>query len=213
MGTMPEQKCGSCGAKVKGPYCGSCGRHAPAPVRRHGLPRWPGAVLIGSGLLVMVAAIVLPSPPADLQEGSPFSGEGVAPARRRFQQLVDMVSAAVEGGNSATVRHLSQEALTTFATIPPDQRDVDSRYHVAMLMAVAGDWAGALAEADSILAAFPDHLFGYYVRGVVAQLQHDSTGARQARTKFTAAYAREMASERPEYLEHRQLLEAFFRKP
>jgi hypothetical protein len=176
------------------------------------MPRAAGALLLGLALLVLVAVIVLPSSPKAFG-GTTVSAEAAATPRLRFQQLVDLVSAAVDRGNTATARELSQQALTTFEQIPPDERDVDSRYHAAMLRAVAGDGAGALADADSILATAPGNLLGYYVRGVVARLRKDSIGARTADADFTARYRVEMAKARPEYIEHRQLLEAFLRQP
>ena len=215
MAPGPEPVCARCSARLRGAFCGRCGAPAPARHRPRRVPGWVRAPLVGVVLLVVGALVVLPSNPPMPGEtlNAPPGDDPDAPPRGRFQQLVDQVSAAVERGNGASVRELTAQALTTFAMIPPEERDVDSRYHAAMLRAVAGDRAGALAEADTILAAAPGNLFGYYVRGVVARLQGDSAGVRAAQAAFSARYRVESAKARPEYFEHRQLLEAFLRQP
>jgi hypothetical protein len=64
--------------------------------------------------------------------------------------------------------------------------------------------------ADTILADAPNHLFGYYLRASVAQAQGDSAGAREARKAFRSHFDAEMAKkDRPEYGQHRVMLEKF----
>jgi len=167
-------------------------------------PRWLGIILAGAAAVALLVALFLP--------GKATEKADVAVAttpKARFDQLVTQLSSAAEQGDAALARDVADEALRMFDAIPPAERDVDSRYHVAMMRAVAGDGAGALAQADTIFAASPSNLFGFYVQGVVARLSGDSTAEATARKAFAARYAEEMASARPEYVEHRDLLAAF----
>ena len=72
-----------------------------------------------------------------------------------------------------------------------------------------GDFAGALALADTILARTPGHLFGYIVRGTAAGFQGDSAAARRAARDFLSHYAAEIEAGRLEYREHEPALEEF----
>ncbi|MDZ4674232.1 MAG: hypothetical protein SGI84_07250 [Gemmatimonadota bacterium] len=172
-------------------------------------------IIVGTALLLVLLALVWQ---ATRSNGNPTrlldtAVDSTAPPKRQFEQLVTLVSTAAERGDAASAREFSLRAVRIFESLPTEQRDVDSRYHVAMMLAVAGDPASALAHADTILADVPDNLFGYYVRGVVAGLGGDSAGETVARAEFTARFDPEMAKARPEYVEHRILLEAFLRKP
>jgi hypothetical protein len=170
-----------------------------------------GGVLLGVASLALLAVLILPASWRPGGGAPTLPGEGGAP-RQRFAQLVDLVSAAAERGDATSARDLTQEAFRTFETLPSAERDVDARYHLAMMRAVAGDGAGALAQSDTILRMAADHLLAYYVRSVVASLQGDAAGRRQARAEFEARYPAEILKARPEYAEHRQLLESFRRE-
>ena len=90
-----------------------------------------------------------------------------------------------------------------------DSVNPDARYHAAVLHMQVGGYAAARALADTILAESPGHLFGYLIRGTVAQLENDTAAAGRARREFLAGYAREMGANRVEYLEHKPVIEQF----
>jgi len=206
--------CTKCGAPRRGGYCTNCRSAGEVPLSGQSFARKSTVWVSGLAILVVIIALVVPSK-GTMPSGEPDS-TGTASAatpRSQFQQLVSQVSAAADAGNTAMVRELSQRALATYASIPPADRDVDGRYHAAMLKAVAGDLAGALAEADTILSLAPGNLLGYYVQGAAARLMGNSEGVQQSSAEFRARYQEEMAKSRPEYTEHRELLEAFFRQP
>jgi hypothetical protein len=98
-------------------------------------------------------------------------------------------------------------ALGAYAQL--DSADVDARYHAAVLHIEGGDGPGALALADTILAAVPTHLFGFIIRGEVAALQHDSAAHARAGREFLAHYEAEMKARRVEYLEHEPAIDDF----
>lgn len=116
------------------------------------------------------------------------------------------MAAAAEGDTTTMVR-LSEHALQAYAQL--DTLDVDARYHAAVLAAQVGGFPAALALADSILAADPDHLFGYLVRGTVAELVGDTTALAAAQAAFLRAWPSESARRRTEYLDHQAILDQF----
>ncbi len=166
--------------------------------------------MLGAGAVVAVVVVALWSTPEPRGVIVPTPVvDTTATPRDQFAALVNLISDAAERGDANAARDLTQRALLTFQEIPLDARDVDSRYHVGIMQAVAGDHSGALAQADTIATLSPNNLFGYYLRGMVARIQGDSVAEAVSRQRFTAVYAAEMATRRSEYIEHEGLLREF----
>jgi hypothetical protein len=131
---------------------------------------------------------------------------GMSP-QERFDRLFNRVMQAADRGDSAEVERFTPMALGAYDQL--ETRNVDARYHAAVLRLQAGDFTRALALADTILAQSPGHLFGYVIRGTVAGLQNDPTSRTRAERDFLAHYKAEMAVQRVEYLEHKPVLDEF----
>lgn len=129
--------------------------------------------------------------------------------RERFVRLDARITTALEKGDSACVITFTPMALGAYADLPPADRDIDARYHAAILAAQVGMFDNARALADTIMIEAPDNLFGYYIRGVTAEFAGDSARAKAARVEFRAHYDTQMKKKRPEYAEHRPLLEQY----
>jgi len=226
---LGPRACAHCGAELSAAarFCHRCGRPAVAAAARRSER---GPWLVAAALVVLaIGAILLkvwngarpPAAPdmanAGAQSAAPFASGG-APAgpapdisqmspRERFDRLFNRVMSAAERGDSATVLGFTPMALGAYSQL--DSVDADARYHAAVLHTQVGEFNAARALADSILASQPGHLFGYLVRGAVAQLQNDDRVRRQAYRDFLAHYDAEMAAGRPEYNEHRPALEQF----
>ena len=99
-----------------------------------------------------------------------------------------------------------QMALQAYALLPESDRDIDVRFHAAMLQTQSGMMPTARALADTIMKSSPDNLLGYVIRATAAA---DSAKAKAARADFRAHYDAEMKKNRPEYVEHRTLLEQY----
>ncbi|HEU4698960.1 MAG TPA: zinc ribbon domain-containing protein [Gemmatimonadales bacterium] len=127
--------------------------------------------------------------------------------RERFDRLFNRIMTAAERGDTTTVVTFTPMALGAYSQL--DSVDADARYHAAVLDMQVGDFPAALALADTILAKQPGHLFGYVIRGTVAQFRNDPVALRLARQDFQQHYAREMAAKRVEYLEHKPILDEF----
>jgi hypothetical protein len=127
--------------------------------------------------------------------------------RERFDRLFNRIMQAAEQGDSAQVAQFTPMALGAYEQL--DSRDVDARYHAAVIHLQTGDLAAARALADTILRESPGHLFGYVIRGTAARIQGDSAAESRAQREFLSHYQAEMGRKRVEYLEHEPVLQEF----
>ena len=127
----------------------------------------------------------------------------------QYIRLMDKVTAAAENGDSATVVNFTPMALGAYTNLPAADRDIDARFHAALLQTNVGMFAGALALADTITTAAPNNLMATYIRVIVAQLQGDSTTAKAERAMFRDHFDAEMKKKRPEYEAHTAMLENY----
>jgi hypothetical protein len=127
--------------------------------------------------------------------------------RERFDRLFNRIMQAAERGESAQVEQFTPMALGAYAQL--EIRDIDARYHAAVIHLQAGNIPQARALADTILTEAPGHLFGYVIQGTAARLQNDRPGQARAEQEFLAHYQAETTAKRVEYLEHGPVLEEF----
>jgi len=210
--------CADCGATLapNARFCAACGRPAATGVANPGRPapaRLGRPVVLGALLLVVAAAVTIvvarsagtdSSPPVpvapDLSSMTP---------REQFARLADRIERAMAAGDTATVVQFFPMAEAAFGNLLPGDRDADARFHVALLRARIGHAPAALAQADSIAASDSTHLFVDYLRAIVHDFDGDTVAAAAARQDFRAHYATEIATARPEYTAHQQMLEQF----
>lgn len=152
-----------------------------------------------------VLALVLPRPreapatPPDLEAMTP---------RERFDRLYNRIMTAAESGNTAEVSRFAPMAFAAYAGL--DQVDADARYHLAVLyLHATANIPAALAQADSIAAEFPRHLFAILIRGTAARQRGDSGVLARSQRDLLQAWDAEMALSRPEYRDHRVMLDQF----
>ncbi len=152
--------------------------------------------------------------PVDAGEAEPGLPAGAPPdissmsASERFNRLFDRVMRAAASGDSAQARQFTPMAILAYGML--DTVTADLRYHAAVLYAESGQDAAALALADTILAQNPNHLFGYLVRGEVADRRRDARAGAAARKDFMAHYQAEIGrADRPEYGEHKPVIDEY----
>ena len=233
--SLVPRSCPGCKAELspQARFCHRCGR--PAGAGAAGLPaRERTAWLVAGALCVVLLLLIVfkvirearPAAAPDManagaqgaREGAPDDGAG-GPAggsppdisrmtpRERFDRLFNRIMQAGERGDTAQVVRFTPMALGAYGQL--DSADADARYHAAVLRMQIGDFPGALALADTILARDPGHLFGYLIRGTVAGLQKDTARQHQAERDFQAHFAAESAAGRPEYQEHQPAIAEF----
>jgi len=125
----------------------------------------------------------------------------------RATRLYNRVMTLHSQGKADSAEFFLPMALQAYAMLPA--LDIDGRYHIGVLDLTGGDYAGALAQADSIHRAVPSHLFAFMLRARAFELRHDAAGARRAYAEFLRNEAAERARQRPEYAEHADNLDAF----
>ncbi|HEY0351022.1 MAG TPA: zinc ribbon domain-containing protein [Gemmatimonadales bacterium] len=225
--SLIPRPCSFCRAELspQARFCHRCGRPATGAggsnQDRSERVAWTLAgvlcVLLVGGIVYKVArSATQPAAPNMANAGAAGGdrpGAGPAPdisaltPQERFDRLFNRIMQAAERGDSAEVERFTPMALGAYQQL--DARDADARYHAAVLHLQIGDFAPALALADSILAESPGHLFGYLIRGTVARLQNDSAARTRAERDFLAHYKAETAAKRVEYLEHQPVLDEF----
>jgi hypothetical protein len=225
--SLVPRTCSACQAQLstQARFCHRCGH--PAPLARPAAGSSPQVarertawIVAGVLCVLLLGAIVVKvsrgvSPATAPEMANPGAGGAAGPApdisrmtpRERFDRLFNRIMQAADQGDSAQVERFLPMALGAYSQV--DSADVDARYHAAVLHLQAGDAPGALALADTILAAVPTHLFGFMVRADAAGLEHDAATQKRARADFLAHYDAEMKAKRVEYLEHQPAIEDF----
>jgi hypothetical protein len=139
--------------------------------------------------------------PPDISQMSP---------RERFLRLNDRIMNAMEQGDTATGKRFAPMALTAYTML--DSLDPDVRYHAGAIHIRLGQYPEALALADTIQAEAKDHLFADLLRAETAQARGDRAGFARSRRAFLQHYDAQLATGRPEYQEHKAMLEDFRRQ-
>lgn len=222
-----QRFCTGCGvALVPGvKFCSACGTPvggtAPTSVPTAGAQNPTPWIVAGILTVISVAAVIYAAtdrtPPSAPAMGSAATAGGLGPApdisnmtpREQFTRLSDRVTQASENGDTATVINFTPMALGAYANLPPGDRDIDARYHAAMIQAQVGMFREAAALADTILTESPNDLFGYFIQAIVADFQGAPAKAESARADFRKHFDAEMAKKRDDYEAHRALLENF----
>src|SRR5437870_5549878 len=215
--------CHACGAQLAGTarFCHKCGAQvggAPPQAAgwRGGLPWGVAGIAVGALLTVLVLRLGAGSrePGAGAPASAPAAGS-LLPApdisqmspEERATRLYNRVMTLHSQGKADSAEFFLPMALQAYAMLPA--LDIDGRYHIGVLDLTGGDYAGALAQADSIHRAVPAHLFAFMLRARAFELRHDAAGARRAYAEFLRNEAAERARQRPEYAEHADNLDAF----
>lgn len=222
-----QRRCEGCGGELTpgARYCHRCGSEAGRGVgAKQERFAWVVAGLVALLSVAAVAYMVgkgnVPTPQAPAMANAGSASGAVAQAgrapdisnmtpRQRFDRLFERVMRAAEARSADTVMMFSPMALDAYGLLAPGEVDADARYHAAMIHTVVGEFARAKAKADTILAGQPDHLFGYLIRGEVAEYENDSSALAASYANFLRAYDAEMAANRVEYLDHQAVITDF----
>jgi hypothetical protein len=227
--------CASCGASLKTSSCAVCGKplspgakfcHAcGTPVRGgSGGPAARGPISpipwVIAGAAVVVCLLVLgitqlrtastgaPASPAPAAGalGAPVDLTQMTP-KDAADRLFNRIMTAYENGAKDTAQFFAPMALQAYGMV--DSLDADARYHIGLIDLVTADYAGTLAQADTIARAVPGHLYATVLRAEVARARGDSVALHRAQATFLEHYDAESRANRPEYAQHPGVLERF----
>jgi hypothetical protein len=197
-------------------FCNQCGvtvaaQAAPARTRQPVLA-W---AIAGAALVVLAGVVIAPRLSGGEQPAAALAQQGAAPAgdpaavdlasmtpRERADRLFNRVMQGMASGDTAQLGFFTGMAIQAYGMVP--ERDADLHYHLGELHRMSGDAASARAQADSILAADPQHLFGLYGAARAEQLRNDAGAAKGLFQRFLDAYTAQVARNLPEYQEHAQ---------
>jgi hypothetical protein len=192
--------CPSCGAQLTQPPA------SPANLIRYA--PWILTGLLGLVLVLLVArrspGPTVEAPPASPVQGAPPDISNMSPAER-FERLYKRIITAAQSGDQATVNQFMPMATAAFGML--DTVTVDARYHMAMLELHVGDMNAAAAQADTIRKTDPDHLFSYVIAAAVARWKKDDQARDAAYREFMKRYDAQIATGKPEYTEHKSMLD------
>jgi hypothetical protein len=213
--------CHACGTQLSesARFCHKCGASVTAPAAaaggwRAGLP-W-GVAGAAVGALITVLVMRPGRTGGGSTEAPPFAAQsGGAPAidisqmspEERAQRLFDRVMRLTQEGKQDSAQFFLPMAQQAYAMIPA--MDLNARFDVGLLDLIAGDAAGALAQADTIVRNTPTHLFAFILRARAYQANSNAVKAKQAYRAFLKNEAAERGRSRPEYADRSSALDAF----
>lgn len=126
--------------------------------------------------------------------------------RERADRLFNRVMEGMSGGDTTRIGFFTDMAIQAYGMVP--ERNADLHYHLGELYRAKGDLDAARAQADTLLATDPQHLFGLFGAAQVEQARGNEAQARALYQQFLDAYATQYARQLPEYMEHAQGLPA-----
>lgn len=213
-------RCGHPVGTAPAPGPAGAGAHAADGGFNAALP-WAVAGIALLALIALVAAQRFnrrPAAPADASTAAPAgadaesasAGDGAAPVRapdisalsprERADRLYDRIMRLDAEGKKDSVEFFSQMGISAYLMLP--RQDLDTRYDMGRIAEVAGATPLAQAQADSILAADPNHLLGLTLSISLARDAGNSAMVRALRGRLLAAQAAELAKNLPEYQRH-----------
>ncbi|MGE0159554.1 MAG: zinc ribbon domain-containing protein [Gemmatimonadales bacterium] len=204
--------CNQCGSKIDG---GGAGRRAAAAavVGGQNLPWWIAGVTMFVLIVVLGVRMVQPGPPAAPAAtgglGSPLGGaapdiSGMSP-REQADRLFNRVMGAAERGDSVEARAFIPMAIAAHEQARP--LDNDGLYHLAVLNETAGNLDDAIAIAQEILAAEPDHVLALGVAAQASMELGKSADAEAYYRHLVEAYPQQQQRPLPEYQGHATSME------
>jgi tetratricopeptide (TPR) repeat protein len=204
-------------------FCNQCGvavAAQPAAALAARTAALPWAVA-GAAVVALFAVIIIPrmsGEPAAAAE-APFAQQQAAGAgdptqvdlasmspRERADRLFNRVMQGQSGGDTTRIGFFTEMAIQAYDMVP--ERDADLHYHLGELHRVKGDLGAARAQADTILAADPQHLFGLFGAAQVELMRGNAPEGKALFQRFLDAYPAQVARNLPEYQEHMQGLPA-----
>ena len=215
--------CNQCGVEVApaASFCNKCGASVGGPGRRkaavaavvggNNLPWWiAGAamfvliIVVGVNAVQPGATIPPPAPPVGdpvggTATGSPPDLSSMSP-REAADRLFNRVMTAESSGDIGQAQQFMPMALAAYERARPLAHD--GLYHLSVLNRVAMNLEESIANAAEVLAQDSDHLLALAAAAQAATELGRLDEAEAYYRTLVEVYDVEMASQKPEYLDH-----------
>ena len=218
--------CGQCDARrtAGARYCHRCGRASDAGGAASRGSRAPW-IVAGTVVVALVVAIGIQAAggislvvPDMANTGNQASAGTTAPGvqppdisqmtpRERFDRLFVRIMDAGARQDSVVVMNFTPMALGAYDLL--EVFDQQARYRAALIRLQVGEFQGASALADTILATTPHHLLGLVVAGTAASFQDDTVGLAEVYREFLDHYDAQLEAGYPEYTAEQAMIESF----
>lgn len=224
-------RCTHCGTALApgARFCNDCGSPTGAAAASSGDKRGEARLvrLMAIGAVVVLVAFVagealgrrsgVPEvgaadpPPTATPAGAPTATDisSMSP-EERASRLFNRVMSYSEQGKQDSARFFAPMAIQAYTML--GTLDAHTRYDIGEIYAAIGDAVAARAEADTILAAQPNHLLGLVLAARAADLAGDNAAASRFRRRLAAAAPTERARDVKEYTEHARDIDAALKK-
>jgi tetratricopeptide (TPR) repeat protein len=208
--------CNQCGAKVDGRGAG--GGHRPAAaavVSGQNLPWWIAGAAMFVLIIVLGVSMVQPGGPSAPAgtPAAPFAGGTGTPPdlssmtpREAADRLFNRVMEYVSVGDSAQAQAFLPMAIAAYDRARP--LDHDGLFHLSLLNRTANNLDAALADAEEVLAAEPNHLLALSAAAEAAIELGRLDAAEGYYSRLVEAYPQESTRPLPEYEGHANLMES-----
>lgn len=220
---MTNQRfCTNCGAGLgaTAKFCHRCGQATDGSTRGAVVPVGAGGPATGAQILPWaVAGIALLSlfafivgqnfgstpaavPPANAAAGAAGRAPDISQMgpEERADRLFQRVMTYVSEGKSDSVAFFAPMAIQAQLALTP--LDAHRRYDLGLLGIVSGDGVMARAQADTILAADPEHLLGLILAMRGAGMAQDAPARARYAAQLLEVADRQRARRLPEYQDH-----------
>ncbi len=151
------------------------------------------------------------TPLAAAGQEAPFAanagGGGAAPdistmsPRERAARLYDRIMRYEEEQKTDSLQVFAPMAMAAYEMLGAEF-DIDARYDYGRIATAAGKYDIALAEADTMLSKFPNHLLALALRARTQTALGKSSEAGKAWKQFLEAKDAELKKNYPEYQNH-----------
>ncbi|HWK89513.1 MAG TPA: zinc ribbon domain-containing protein [Longimicrobium sp.] len=202
-------------------FCNQCGVPVAAVAAVAARPRQPVAAWAVAGAAVAVAAAAVLAPrfrgeeppvaaaplatPAPAGDPSQIDVASMPP-REAADRLFNRAMQTSAGPDTTRLGFFTGMAIQAYGRVP--ERDADLHYHLGELYRLQGDAVAVRAQADSVLAADPEHLFGLVMAGRAEQMRGNADASRASYRRFLGVYTAQVARNLREYQDHAQALPA-----
>jgi hypothetical protein len=220
--------CNKCGAKVSGgaSFCNQCGapvkggpqvsrkEAAAAAVGGSNAAWWAAGVAMFMVILIVGWNMTRRDGPSQAEgtapaAGNPATGQSTLDLssmtpREAADRLFNRVMSSISSGDTAAALSFQPMAVQAYQVI--EGLDIDGLFHQGLLEMLANPSA-ALATADRILEADPDHLFGLNLAAQAALGMEDLQRAVASYQRLVDVFSTQVARSLPEYQAHQGLVD------